>query len=67
MIHGAGTLVAQGNDEWAAVGHQAAYTLDGKDYLIFHAYDKRDNEKPKLRIKEMQWDNDLWPSISLKD
>ena len=67
MIHGGGTLVAQGNDEWAAVGHQAAYTLDGKDYLIFHAYDKRDNGKPKLRIKEIQWGDDLWPSISLKD
>ena len=67
MIHGGGTLVAQGDEEWAAVGHQAAYTLDDKDYLVFHAYDKRDNGKPKLRIKEIQWDKELWPAISLKD
>jgi arabinan endo-1,5-alpha-L-arabinosidase len=66
MIHGGGTLIAQGNNEWAAVGHQAAYTLDGKDYLIYHAYDKRDNGKPKLRINEIQWDEDWWPTISQK-
>lgn len=67
MIHGGGTLIAQGNDEWAAVGHQAAYTIDGKDYLIFHAYDKRDEGRPKLVIKEFRWDNDQWPIVSLRD
>lgn len=67
MIHGGGTLIAQGNGEWAAVGHQAAYTIDGKDYLIYHAYDKRAEGKPKLRIKEIQWDKDQWPAISLQD
>lgn len=66
MIHGGGTLIAQGNDEWAAVGHQAAYTIDGKDYLVFHAYDRKDSGKPKLRIREIKWDEG-WPSVTLKD
>lgn len=67
MIHGGGTLIAEGNEEWAAVGHPAAYTFDGKDYLIFHAYDMKDEGKPKLGIKVMHWDNDHWPGISMKD
>jgi len=67
MIHGGGTLIAQGNDQWAAVGHQAAYTLDGKDYLIFHGYDRSDKGKPKLIIRELKWDDAFWPAVSLKD
>jgi len=67
MIHGGGTLIAQGNEEWAAAGHEAAYTFDGKDYLIFHAYDKKDGGKPKLRIREIKWDKDAWPGITLND
>ena len=67
MIHGGGTVIAQGNDEWAAVGHEAAYTIDGKDLLVFHAYDKKDGGKPKLLIREIKWDQDGWPTISLKD
>ena len=63
MIHGGGTLIASGNEEFAAVGHQAVYTFDGKDYLVFHAYDKKDDGKPKLRIKEIKWDANGWPSI----
>ncbi len=64
MSKGGGTLVAKGNDEWAAVGHQAAYTFDGKDYLVFHAYDLKDEGKPKLRIREINWVNG-WPEIML--
>lgn len=64
LSKGGGTLIAEGNDEWAAVGHQAAYTFDGKDYLIFHAYDLDDDGKPKLQIREMKWNND-WPSVDL--
>lgn len=65
LSKGGGTLIAQGDGEnWAAVGHQSAYTFDGKDYLIFHAYDIKDEGKPKLRIREMSWE-DGWPSVTL--
>lgn len=65
MIHGGGTLVAKGNEEWAAVGHNAAYTFNDRDYLIFHGYDNSDEGDSKLIIKEMSWENG-WPKISLK-
>ncbi|MEL7835070.1 arabinan endo-1,5-alpha-L-arabinosidase [Fodinibius sp. Rm-B-1B1-1] len=64
MTHGGGTLVAKGNEQWAAVGHNAAYTFDGTDYLVFHGYDNSDEGNAKLIIKEISWD-DGWPTISL--
>lgn len=65
MIHGGGTLVAKGNDKWTAVGHNAAYTFDETDFLVFHGYDNADEGSAKLIIKEISWDNG-WPAISLK-
>ena len=64
LKHGGGTLVADGNEEWAAVGHPAAYTFDGTDYLVFHGYDSNDDGKAKLWISDIQW-QDGWPTISL--
>lgn len=64
MIHGGGSLIAKENEDWAAVGHQAAYTFEGTDYLIFHGYDKADEGKAKLIIRKIKWVNG-WPKISL--
>ncbi len=66
MIHGGGTLIAKENEDWAAVGHQAAYTFGDTDYLVFHGYDKSDEGKAKLIIEEIAWNNG-WPSISLSN
>lgn len=65
MTHGGGTLVVKGNKEWAGVGHQAAYTFDGTDYLIFHGYENKNEGSTRLWIKEIQWDEDGWPTVSL--
>ena len=65
MEEGGGTLVLQGNKAWPGVGHNAAYTLDGKDYLVFHGYDAADDGKPKLKILTLQWDSNGWPETSL--
>lgn len=62
MAHGGGSLLLQGDGNWYGVGHNAVATFDGKDYLVFHAYDAHDNGKPKLRIEELQWVND-WPQV----
>ncbi len=64
MVRGGGTLVSAGDGEdWAATGHPAAYTFEGQDYLVFHAYDLKDAGKAKLRIREIFWD-DGWPAIA---
>lgn len=65
MRVGGGSLVVGGNEDWPGVGHNAAYTFDGKDYLVFHGYDASDNGRSKLWIKEIQWDANGWPSVTL--
>jgi len=65
LVRGGGTIIARGDSEnWAAAGHPSAYTFDGTDYLVFHAYDRKDEGKPKLRIREIKWEAG-WPVISL--
>lgn len=62
MTKGGGSLVIEGNDRWAGAGHNSIYTFDGKDFLIFHAYDNDDGGKPKLKIMEVRW-KDGWPEV----
>ncbi len=61
MDQGGGSLVIEGDENWAGVGHNSAYTFDEKDYLVFHAYDMSDRGAPKLKIAEMTWDAEGWP------
>jgi len=66
MLEGGGTLVLGGNENWVALGHNAAYTFDGKDYLVFHAYETADNALQKLRILPLSWE-DGWPVVDPAD
>lgn len=63
MVHGGGSLVLQGNENYAGIGHNSAYTFDGKDYLITHAYDLTDEGRSKLMIRKIQWDENDWPVV----
>lgn len=62
MHKGGGSLVLAGDKDWPGLGHNSAYTFNGKDYLIFHAYDASDKFLPKLKIMEMKWDKEGWPN-----
>ena len=63
MTQGGGTLVLEGNKDWFGVGHNATYTFDGRDYLVYHGYDAADNGKSKLLIKPLRWDAQGWPIV----
>jgi arabinan endo-1,5-alpha-L-arabinosidase len=64
MMQGGCSLVIEGDTtNWVAGGHNSVYTFDGKDYIVYHGYDARDNGKSKLVIKELRWDNDGWPVV----
>ncbi len=60
---GGGTILMAGDENWHGVGHNAVASIDGKDLLIFHAYDASDNGRSKLRIFELDWDRDNWPVV----
>lgn len=66
MLDGGGTLVLEGDDDWVALGHNAAYTFDDRDWLVFHAYETADNAKQKLKILPIGWD-DGWPVVDPGD
>lgn len=66
LMEGGGSLVIKGTKDWVALGHNAAYTFDGNDYLVLHAYETADNGIQKLRILPMSWDND-WPVVNPAD
>ena len=66
LFQGGGTLLIEGNKDWYGIGHNSAYTFDGKDYYFSHAYDAHDNGKPKLITKEITWVDD-WPTITPLD
>ena len=66
MLAGGGSLVLEGTDDWVALGHNAAYTFDGQDWLVFHAYETADDGKQKLRILPMRWE-DGWPVVDPAD
>jgi len=66
MLEGGGSLVLGGNEDWVALGHNAAYSFDDKDYLVFHAYETADNGLQKLRILPIRWEDD-WPVVDPAD
>jgi arabinan endo-1,5-alpha-L-arabinosidase len=64
LMKGGGSLVAAGDTtNWVAVGHNSVYTFDGKDYIVYHGYDAKDNGKSKLIIRELNWDAAGWPVV----
>lgn len=65
MLMGGGTLVVSGNKDYPGVGHNAVCTFDGQDYIIFHAYEAAENGRPKLLIRDLNWDEEGWPMVKL--
>jgi len=63
LAEGGGTILLQGNPKWPGVGHNSTYTFDGKDYLIFHAYETADRGLQKLKIAQLTWDAAGWPVV----
>ena len=63
LNEGGGTLIVEGNKNWYGAGHNSTYTFDGKDYMFFHAYDANDKGAPKLKVAELEWDEEQWPSL----
>lgn len=64
MAKGGGSLVIEGNADYAGIGHNSAYHFDGKDYFFCHAYSVAEDGAPKLFIREMTWTPDGWPVVA---
>ncbi len=63
MAKGGGSVLKEGDKkEFYALGHNAAYTFDGVDYIIYHGYSVAENAAPKLVIEKLKWVKG-WPAI----
>jgi arabinan endo-1,5-alpha-L-arabinosidase len=67
MAKGGGSLVIRGDSAWKALGHNSAYSFNGKDYMVLHAYETADKYTQKLKVLEMKWDAAGWPSVDPAD
>ena len=52
-----GRFRGQGHNGWL-------HDTDGRDYVVFHAYDRQNDGKSVLRIAPVDWAADGWPGIS---
>lgn len=62
LAQGGATVILKGNEAWPGLGHNSAYTFEGEDYLVFHAYEAADNGLQKLKILPIRWQNG-WPEV----
>ncbi|SCY19155.1 family 43 glycosylhydrolase [Flavobacterium caeni] len=64
MIDGNGTDFAIGDGkQYAALGHNSVYRIDGKDLFVAHAYSIPDDGDSKLVVWELEWDAQGWPIL----
>lgn len=64
MLEGGGTQVIKATEtgHWRGPGHNAVYSENGQDYLVFHAYDGQTG-RSELKISTMEW-VDGWPVVA---
>jgi arabinan endo-1,5-alpha-L-arabinosidase len=65
MMSAGGNRLTWNDERWKGPGHQAVF-LDnnGRYWLIHHAYDAYNNGRAYLRIHELFWTPDNWPTLA---
>lgn len=66
LLQGQGTIILRGDlqeqNRFRGPGHNGfLHDTDGRDYLVYHAYDKTNHGAPTLRISPVRWTADGWP------
>lgn len=65
MMKGGGLLVLHADlddgKRFVGPGHNSILRDGDADFIVYHAYDKRENGRPTLRIQRLFWTPDGWP------
>lgn len=65
MMKGGGLLVLHADlddsKRYVGPGHNSILREGGADFIVYHAYDKREKGRPTLRIQRLMWTPDGWP------
>lgn len=66
MMDGYGTAVIierpWGSTNWRGPGHCGLYHDRDRDLIVYHAYDVANHARPTLRLAELRWDAEGWPT-----
>jgi arabinan endo-1,5-alpha-L-arabinosidase len=62
LMQGGGTLLVGGEGRWHGPGHNAVIFSGDGAYNVFHAYDGDNGGRSVLRVAELAWDADGWPT-----
>jgi arabinan endo-1,5-alpha-L-arabinosidase len=62
MLEGGGTQIVSATQRYRGPGHSAVIFRDSRAYNVFHAYDAENGGRPTLRVAELAWDEDGWPT-----
>lgn len=65
MTAGGGTPLLRANNRWLGPGGESVLQDNGRDLLVFHAYDAKTG-RPSLQISTIAWKDD-WPDVALAD
>lgn len=62
LLAGAGTLLVEGDQRWRGPGHNAVLTTPAGAFNVYHSYDANAGGTPTLRISQLRWGSDGWPT-----
>ena len=63
MMEDGGTQITFTTTRYRGPGHNAIFSEDDQDYIVYHAYDAVQGGIPTLRISAIEWDEDGWPFV----
>ncbi|MCB8985161.1 MAG: arabinan endo-1,5-alpha-L-arabinosidase [Ardenticatenaceae bacterium] len=63
LTAGGGTWILAEYGRWKGPGHNGLLVEDDAYWLVYHAYDSKQNGVPKLRLESLSWDAEGWPSL----
>lgn len=66
MLNGQGTVFLRADlpekERFRGPGHVGILRDGGRDYVVYHAYDRQNRGAPTLRIAPIRWGADGWPT-----
>ncbi len=63
MMEDGGTQILFAQGRWRGPGHNAIFSEDDSDYIVYHSYDQVQGGTPTLRIAPLSWDDEGWPYV----
>lgn len=64
LLQAGGTILEEAQDHWKGPGGQDVYQNGNAWVLARHAYDANNQGKPALRISDLYWDAEKWPTLT---